>query len=176
MNKNTKITLSALSAAMASAFMLFSYFPYFTYGVPALAGLFMIVPMVEAGTLWAFGGYIVSALLSLVLGEPESALLYLLLFGYYPILKSLIERLNRIALEWFIKFSVFNAACFLAMFSFAYVVADVSFIEFLKGEGFIFIPFIILCEIAFVFYDFAISRVGEMYMIKIHPHIKKLKK
>ena len=67
MKKNSKLTLSAMMAALASVFMLLSYFPYLTYAIPALAGLFIMVIVIEIDCKWAIGGYIASAFLVFLL-------------------------------------------------------------------------------------------------------------
>ena len=52
-----------------------------------------------------------SVLLSLLLGtDKESALLFALLLGYYPILKSLLDPMRPRALQWACKLLIFNAA------------------------------------------------------------------
>ena len=35
--------------------MLLSYFPYLTYAVPAVAGLLIMITVIEAGYKWALG-------------------------------------------------------------------------------------------------------------------------
>lgn len=174
MKKNIQITLSAVTAALAAALMLVSYFPYFTYAVPAVSGLFMMLPLIEAGTSWALGSYAVSAVLALILAEPESALLYLCLFGYYPILKAVIERLKNALLEWVIKLVVFNSAAGLALLAFVKLFSGISLSESFQGMKYGLAAFVVLCEVAFVLYDIAISRVSVFYMLRLHPRIKRL--
>ena len=68
-------------SALAVVIMLTSYFPYLTYAIPAMAGLFMIVPLIECGVAWGFGAYISSAVIILIVGEMESKILYGMLLG-----------------------------------------------------------------------------------------------
>lgn len=174
MKRSSKTALGAIIAALATALMLVSYFPYFTYAVPAVCGLFMMIPLIETGVAWALGSYAVSAALSLVLAEPESALLYAFLFGYYPVLKAVIERLHNAVLEWIIKLVVFNLAAAAAMFIFVKVFSGLGISETFADFKYGAVTFIVLCEIAFVLYDIAISRVSVFYMTRLHPRIKKL--
>lgn len=176
MKRNSKISLSAIIAALATALMLVSYFPYFTYAVPAVCGLFMMIPLIEAGAAWALGSYAVSAVLSLILAEPESALLYIFLFGYYPIFKAFAERLHNAVLEWIIKLFVFNFAAAAALFIFVKVFSGLGISETFSDFKYGAVAFIVLCEIAFVLYDIAISRISVFYMVRLHPKIKKLVK
>ena len=81
-------------------FMLLSYFPYFTYAVPAITGLLTMMLVIEINVKWAFVAYIAASVLIFIFAEPESKLMYICLFGYYPIVKSLIERINKPVIEW----------------------------------------------------------------------------
>ena len=91
MRKTGHITFGAVLAALAVVVMLMSYFPYLTYSIPALAGMFIMVAVIELGNKWALFSYVVSAFLSVLFAEPEAAFLYVFLFGSYPIIKVLIE-------------------------------------------------------------------------------------
>ena len=95
--KNTKkITLCSMTAALSVVVMLTSYFPYLTYAIPAVAGLFMMVTLIECGVSWGFAGYLSSAVIIFIVGEPEATVLYIMLFGYYPVLKSIIEKIRQL--------------------------------------------------------------------------------
>ena len=109
--KNTgKITLCAMLAALASAFMLTSYFPYLTYAIPAVAGLFIMIAVIEIDVKWASLSYVATAVIVALTAEPEAKMLFILFFGYYPILKAVFEKLKSRVVEYLLKFAVFNAA------------------------------------------------------------------
>ena len=110
MKTTSKITFCAVLSALAVTVLLFSYFPYFTYAVPAIAGLAGLVVLIEIGGKWPLYTYVVTAVLSLVFAEPEAKFMYILLFGYYPILKAYIERINKRAVQYIIKFAIFNTS------------------------------------------------------------------
>ena len=173
MKKTTKITLCALCAALSTAFMLTSYFPYLTYAIPAVAGLVAMVPLIEIGALWGVATYAVSAPLVLLFGEIEASFLYALLFGYYPVLKAIIERIDKIWIEWLIKLFCFNIAVLGAYFvgRHIFMVSYEDLGEFGKYGA---VAFLALCNVVFVLYDIAISRVSVLYMSRIHPKIKRL--
>ncbi len=174
--KNTKkITLSAIIAALAASFMLLSYFPYFTYAVPAVAGLFMMVPLVEVGAVWAFASYAVSAALALIFGEMQSALLYVCLFGFYPIVKALIEKINKQAVEWALKLFIFNASA-ISVFLLSSKLFLISLDDFGALGKYGALIFLLILNAVFVLYDIAISRVSTLYIFKLHDKIKKFVK
>ena len=110
MKQTVKITFCGIIAALSAVFMLLSYFPYLTYAVPAVAGLLIMITVIEAGYKWALGAYIAASVLVFLFAEPEGKLLYICFFGYYPILKAVFDRRKSRALEWILKLAVFNAA------------------------------------------------------------------
>lgn len=173
MKNTSKITLCAVCAALSATFMLTSYFPYLTYAIPAVSGLFVMVPLIEIGASFSVATYAVSAVLVMLFGEIEASVLYVFLFGYYPILKAIIERIRRVAAEWIIKLLSFNAAV-IAVYFVSSRVFSVSFEDLGILGRYGAIIFLLLCNIVFVLYDIAISRVSVFYMVRVHPKIKKL--
>lgn len=172
--KNTKkLTLCGMVASLSVVIMLTSYFPYLTYAIPALAGLFMMVPLIECGVSWAFATYIASSVIIFITGETEAKLLYVLLMGYYPILKSIIERIKKQAVEWVLKFVCFNAAAILFYYV-SSVLFAVSFDDFGDFGKYGALIFLILCNIVFVLYDIGISRIASRYMFSLHDKVKKI--
>ena len=172
--KNTKkITLCGMVASLSIVIMLTSYFPYLTYAIPALAGIFMMVPLIECGVSWSFGTYIASSAIIFITGETEAKLLYVLFLGYYPILKSLIERIKKQAVEWVLKLICFNAAAvaFYYVSSMLFAVSFDDLGDFGKYGAFIFLA---ICNVVFVIYDIGISRVASYYIISLHDKVKKI--
>ena len=92
MKQTVKITFCGIIAALSAVFMLLSYFPYLTYAVPAVAGLLIMITVIEAGHKWGIGAYIAASALVFLFAEPEGKLLYICFFGYYPILKAVFDR------------------------------------------------------------------------------------
>ena len=83
-----------------------------TYALPCFAGLITIAVVIEYKCKWALGVYAVAAVLTFLLsGNKEAALMFTAFFGYYPILKNVLDRhINNIIVRWIVKFAVFNAA------------------------------------------------------------------
>ena len=156
-------------------FMLMSYFPYFTYAVPAVTGLLTMMLVIEINVKWAFAAYIAASVLVFIFAEPESKLMYICLFGYYPIVKALIERINKPAIEWILKLAVFNVAAIMiyAVFAGMFGVSIDDFSTLGKYGAYIFLGF---GNAAFVLYDITVSRISGTYIYRIHPKVKKLLK
>lgn len=175
MKQTNKLTFSGIMAALATSVMMLSFFPYLTYAIPAIAGLFIMVVVIEINCKWALGAYIASALLVFLLGDPESRLLYIFFFGYYPIAKALTERLRKPVIEWIIKEVIFNASVLLVYYIFTSFMGG-SLEEFGEWGKYGAIILLALGNVVFVCYDIAVSRMAMMYISVIHPKLKKILK
>jgi hypothetical protein len=171
--KTKKITVSAMMAALASVFMITSYFPYLTYAIPAIAGLFIMVIVIEVDTRWAAVGYVVSALITFLMAEPEAKMLYIMFFGYYPIVKSVFERVKSRILEYLLKFAVFNLAVILCytVVSTVFGISLENMDDFGKYTGLVLLA---AGNIVFPIYDTCVSRMAQYYCVKLHPAVSKI--
>lgn len=172
--KNTgKTAFCAMMAALASAVMLVSFFPYLTYAVPAIAGLFIMVAVIETNIKWALVTYVVSAVIAFLMAEPEAKMLYILFFGYYPILKSIFERPKSRIFEFILKFAVFNAAVILTYLVLAPIMgfSVEDFGEFGKYSA---VVLLVGANIVFPIYDMAVSQMAQFYMVRVHPSVKRI--
>lgn len=144
-----------------------------TYALPAFSGILLIVVVIELGAGWAWPVYIASSILSLLIaGDKEAAMLFVVFFGYYPILKAYIERIRHKFVSYLLKFSVFNAAMVLAFFLSIRLlgVPEDSFTVF----G-IYLPwaFLIAGNLVFAVYDYAISTLVVLYFQRFHRFVGK---
>ena len=174
MSKSGKIALGGLLTALGVVLMfLTGLIPIGTYALPAIAGVLLIVAVIEIGAKWAWMIYAAVAVLSLLFAaDKEAALLFVLFFGYYPVLKSFLERISNKVLSWISKFAVFNVAvvaCFFLAVNFLQLPED-SFTVF----G-IYLPwvFLILGNAVFLIYDIALSGLVATYVEKLHHRATK---
>ena len=112
-------------------------------------------------------------MLIFIFGEPKSKILYILFFGYYPILKSVIEKIRKPVIEWLLKLAVFNAAAVASYLILSYVF-NISYDDFGKLGQYGAYIFLAAVNIAFVIYDIGFSRVAGLYMYRLHSKVKKL--
>ena len=160
-------------SALAVIITVMAYFPYLTYALPAMAGLAIMAVLIETDKKWALLSYICSAFLLIFIGEIESKILYVSLFGYYPILKAVIERLNKSVLEWIIKFILFNAVIVVVytLFSGVFGIENGEFGILEKYGAYILLA---AANIAFVLYDICLSRMAMFYLYRLHPKVQKV--
>lgn len=173
MKKTGKITLCAMMAALASVFMLTSYFLYLTYAIPAIAGLFIMVTVIEIDAKWATLAYVASAVIVALIAEPEAKMLYVLFFGYYPIVKAVFESLKNRVLEYVLKFTVFNVAVLFAYGVIASLIGvDISDMgDFGKYSAVVLLG---LANVVFIVYDMAVTKMAQFYMIRLHSSVSKI--
>ena len=141
--------------------------------MPTIAGLIGVIILIEIGVKWAFAAYFVSAALTFILGISESGIIFTLFFGYYPIIKSLLEKIRVRPIEYIAKFAIFNAAMIL---SYGILISVFS----LAALGFNKMLFawitLAIGNVFFILYDICISRIAALYWAKYRKHIKKLLK
>ncbi|MGI6269331.1 MAG: hypothetical protein ACOYKJ_02150 [Candidatus Howiella sp.] len=174
MKRNTgKVALCGVLSALSVAIMLFSYLPSMTYAVPAVAGMVFIILVVETDYKWAFTAFGATSVLVLLLAEPEAKLMFVAFFGYYPILKGIIEKLRRPAFEYGLKFLIFNvvmvAAYLLIIFVFQTPVESMG--DFGKYSLWVLWG---LGNLTFFVYDFAVTCIVSVYVKRLHPRLKRL--
>lgn len=166
MSKKTRaLTLSAMLIALTVVFLyVAALLPTSRIWVTAVAGLLVAAAVIESGMGAGTAVYIGSAIIAAIILPLKSvALLYILFFGLYPVLKSLIEKLNKRAAEWIIKILFFNISL-TAMYL-------LWRIGFLSGVDFgIQIMAIIYAggNFCFVMYDIAFTRLVQLYILRIH--------
>ena len=166
------ITLSALMAALSVSFMYVgNILPTGRLGIIAVASLFVTAAVIEAGLSAGVFVYAGSGLLAaLILPDKSSALLFGLFFGYYPLVKSLAERIGKIVLTWAVKLTVFNAAFAVGWFLFRKLLFDADTFTVNTLVAFA------LGNLVFVVYDLGLTKLISFYIVRISKYLKKEKR
>ncbi len=170
--KSYSTALGGIVAALAVVLMFFTgVFPFATYALPALAGLLMVIIVIDFDFKWAVSVYLVVSILSLLLTpDREAAVMFIAFFGYYPILKSVFEKLKFRVLEWILKFAVFNVAvvgAYYVIINFLGMPDIMSEINELGQYGlWIFLG---LANVTFLIYDIAITKLVTLYIKWFKP-------
>ncbi len=172
--KSGPVALCGTTAALSLLLLLLTVVPVSEMGLPALAGALLMPVVVELGRRHALAVYGAVSLLSLLLTPSwEAKLLYIAFFGYYPILKAVLERLPSRAAEWGLKLLIFNGAvavvygvftAFLPFDTSAFTIGGVSlpFVFLLAGNG------------VFILYDIGLSRLITTYLTVLAPRLRQL--
>ena len=176
MRDSSKSALGGIIAALSVSIMLLTYLsPFFVYTAPQFAGVTLLVIVAELGYKWAFGAYAAISLLSLFLiADKEAAVFYVMLFGYYPILRGLIEqKIRNTALRVIVKLLLFNAALLISVAVCNYVFM-IDYGELMEEGWFILALYIVLMNIALFVYDHLLRICSDIYMRRLHKRIRGL--
>jgi len=132
-----------------------------------LASLLAVLAVIEYGRVWAWVVYGVTGLLSLLLLPSKlPALMYVLFFGFYPILKERIECMKTKVWQWTIKEAVFNIALVLMLWLSSFFMSkDAMMIELI-------LVFSLGANVVFVLYDVAMTRLISLYIYKLRSRFR----
>lgn len=174
-NKRTsRLALSGMIAALATLLMLLTIVPASEIGLPAVAGALMIPVVIEMGYKAAFSVYGVTGILTLLLvGSWEPKLLFIGFFGYYPILKSLIERLHNRVGEWIIKLVLFNVAT-VAIYAVLIFLFHLDTAAFSIGGKTAYGLLLAMGNGVFILYDIGLTQLISNYIHRFSPRVRRL--
>ncbi len=175
MKQSVKIAVSGAVAALGVVLMLFQgLVPIASIALPAVAGCLLIPVVAIAGVPWAFGCYGATAVLVLLLApDREAALIYALFFGYYPALYAVLGRIQKKPLRVFVKLVIFNCAA-VAETLLAFYLTGIP-LETISFLGDFTVPvLLLLANIVFLVYDFALDGLIATYFKRLHPKLSKI--
>lgn len=168
-NKTIRIALCSIICAISLVLMILTgVIPVGTYALPCLAGILLVVVVIEYGYKWSLLSYLVISILSFILAaDKEAAVYFILLFGYYPILKSIIEsKIHNRIVQYVIKFAIFNIVAVGSFYIVSFLLA-VSPSEFTLFGVYVPWVFLIIGNIFFIFYDLAVTGIVVQYVRRL---------
>lgn len=163
----------ALVGVLTALSIIFLYLAALTptgqLGVVAVAGLMPAAAVVSASLSAGAFCYVATGILGLLLSPDKgSAVLYLVFFGLYPLVKCLIERLRKLPLEWLCKLAFFNLTLTACWFFLRPVL--------LSGLPAVFEELWVLCiigNVVFMVYDFGFSQLITLYATRIDKNLRR---
>ena len=174
MKTSFKVSLGGAVAALGlSLMMLTGLIPVGTYAFPAFAGILLVMIVIEIGRGYALAVYAATALLSLfIVADKEAAVLYAVFLGYYPIVKSLIEKIHHRAAQYALKLALFNAAMIGAFYA-ATKLLSVPAESFTLFGIYMPLAFLAVGNAVFILYDICITRLVTLYLLKWREKLNK---
>lgn len=169
-NKRTaKVAYPAVLGALALILLyLGSVAPTGSWGIVAVAGLFPAAAVASVGLKAGFLCWAgVSILAFFLLPEKFCVLLFALLFGLYPMVKSIAEQLHRKPVGYLLKLAFFNAALTLIYFTMRSAVA--SSLPSVLGNS-VWLLYL-TGNVVFLLYDYGFSRLIAFYLARIQRAI-----
>ena len=175
-NENSfKIAYCGIITALSTVIMLLALVPSMTYVLPAFSGICIWTVSDQISKKWGLLSYAASALLCFMLvPEIEADLYYLFFFGYYPIIKDLVEKIKPKVLSYAVKLIIFNVAVVSAFQIVAHLTNLEQLLEGLEmfGDMAIYVLWIV-ANIAFVLYDFCLNQLFFWFRKWVKPKINK---
>ena len=143
--------------------------------LPGIAGILLMIIAVEVNTAWAFLTYIAVSLLSLFSTfDKEAALIFILLFGHYPILRFYIQKIPLRFIRLLIKLLIYNV-CIIGYFYVTVYILGVDdlldeFGDFGKYGAYILLG---ITNLIFLVYDIDLDFMHNIYTRRIMPKFRK---
>ena len=180
LSQASKTAIGGMTVALSVVLLIPTAVDLFVYALPAIAGFLTLFCVIELGKSWAFGVYFATAVLSLLLvPNKEAAVMYTAFFGYYAIVKALLESRMLRVVEYLLKFLIFNASVLLA-----YVVLihlfGMPLDDILGVDGDVWwskyaVPvMLVLGNVVFIVFDFALTRMAMVYLKVFQPKLRRL--
>ena len=174
MKTSFKVALGGAVAALGLVLMFMTaLIPFGTYAFPTFAGILTVVIVIEIGYGYAVAVYAATAILSfLLVPDKEAALMYAIFFGFYPILKGLIERLPNKPAQYALKLVLFNA-CVIAAFFIAVNLLSIPAESYNLFGLQLPVIFLFFGNVFFVLYDYCITKLVTIYLLKGRQKLNK---
>ena len=171
-NKTKKIAVAAILSSLGIIFLaLGSLIEVLDLSSAAIAGFAVVAAVIELGGGYPAMIYFAVSILAVLMLPNKFPAVFFIFFGSYPIFKYHFERFHPV-LAWAVKFSMFNIF-------FAFMIVSVNFLVGrgvlpLSGDGHlsdVFGDFKIIifavANFAFLLYDIAMTRIINLYIVKI---------
>lgn len=171
--KNSKVIAYSGVATALSVVMLFlgSIFWVLGYTMPLVASLVMIILLDSISQKSALLTFISTSIISFILlNDKECVLLYILFFGYYPLIREKINDIKPKSLSYLLKFITFNAAMVLTQVLCVYVFG-IPFDDMLGKWGIVL--FVLCLNLVFVVFDKLYTLLLKLYRIKLKKKVEK---
>ena len=167
MKQSKKVSFSAILAALAVIVMLIgSVVETVTLATAGIASLCIMIAVLELGKTYAFMIYAAASVLALLLlPVKDPAIFFALSFGYYPILKLLIEKIKNKIVAYALKGCVFTAA-FSALFLIAikFLVPNANLTKYA-------IVWYLFGLLIFFAFDYAFSKLIRSYFFSLRKRL-----
>lgn len=175
MNTAKKTALGGIITALSAVSMIISnLIPAGMYVFPALAGILIYILSLICGKSYGWSAFVAVGIVSFILcADKETVLCYLFLLGYYPMIKSNIEKIRLKPVNFILKLAVLNAAAVGIYFLMLYVFSMSQDEFMIFGVNLPFV-FLIMLNIVFIVYDYALTVFNKTYCRKITETITKM--
>ncbi|MBP1542708.1 MAG: hypothetical protein J6A16_01315 [Oscillospiraceae bacterium] len=173
------VSLCGIMSGLSLVMMFFlSMIPSFEYVSPIVSGLLLWVVAERLGTRYGLISYMAVGLLCLFISPNyEASMMFIFIFGYYPIIRQYIMKLPHFLLKWLVKLVLYAAAaiaCYwllINLFNMTHLLEDM-------GEMGEYGAWILLAmgAVAFILYDIFLGLFAPFYDKMLKPKIARMMK
>lgn len=149
--------------------------PMFYLILPMIAGILLMIIAEEVSLSWAWLTYIAVSILSLfITADKEASLVFIMIFGHFPIIRLHLEKIKLKILRWLIKLAIFNTCAVSFFYVTVYIFGIQQMLEEMNEFGrYGAMILLTLCNIIFVLYDLNLYLMYNIYKIKFMPLLRK---
>ena len=166
-HKSSQVAIGGMASGLCLLLMfLTGMIPFSEYACPTFAGLVLIAVAEEMGRKTAFIVYGATALLSLLLApSKEAAILFLFFFGYYPVLRTILEqRVGVKLLRLVAKLLLYNVMIVLGYLVVINVLGIPDILEEFGSFGkYPALVLLLFGNVFFLVYDYTVGNLTEVY-------------
>ncbi len=143
--------------------------------LPMIAGVLLMIIVTEVSVGWAALTYIAVGMLSMIIcADKEASLLFIIVFGHYPILRYYLKKIKQRQLRLFLKLLLFN------MTLIVYYWITVSILGLQEaddslgslGKAGLFGAWAV-CNFILVCHDFNLGYIHAYYVKKMRPYFRR---
>lgn len=168
------IALTGVMAAIGLAILLLAgVAPTGWIGITALAGFPVALCVSAAGYVSGVMCWIAAGLLALLLVPGKQvAVLFLCLFGLYPILKNRIERCEKRPVRLVLKLLCYNIV-FFVLYALAYALLFQGVADSWTAPVPLLPALFVVTNVVFLLYDYAFSKVMALLQARLVPELRR---
>ena len=173
-----RVALGGIVSALCLVTMFLSgIMPALYLVLPMIAGILMMIIAVEVNTRWALLTYISVSILSMFITfDKEAALIFVMFFGHYPILRFYIEKIRSKLSKIIIKFTIFNVCIIGYFYVTVYLFGLKQMLDELNDFGkYGAVVMLVIVNIIFILYDYNLELCYKIYRARIMPKFRRKK-
>ena len=168
------VAFCSIMAALGTVIMLTGgLIPVFTYCSPLLASLLLIPVLFEYGSGKAWMVWVVTGVLTLMIGIDKEASFFYIFLAWYPIIKPLLDMQKPKVLKVLSKLLIFSAAvsAMYALTCFVFRIDDI--VNSFSAVRWVNAAFLAALVLVMMIYDFSLAGIAHLYRTRLLPKLKK---
>lgn len=167
------IAFCAISAALGTAVMLLGgIVPIFTYCSPLIASLFLIPAVELYGTAPAVVTWIVTSVLSLLIGADKEAAFFYVFFGWYPVLKPYLDSLKPGWLRFVLKIFIFSVSTAVMYWLTCFILGIDEIVTSFSSSFWLNAAFLAAIVLCMMLFDRALIGITAMFRARLKKQVK----